>query len=147
MIKHLLVLTIAATFASAAQAQSTFRDVPDNHWAAAAVKRLAEAGIIEGRGAVSSADVTSNEDNALNTIVSTSQITSALSNNPSLERQKINVVVTAPARKQRGIVTLTGAVRNQAQQTIAASIARREAPYYTIVNRLKVVAARSTRKR
>ena len=32
----------------AAQAQSVFSDVPDNHWAAAAVKTLVEAGIIEG---------------------------------------------------------------------------------------------------
>ncbi len=49
--KHFLILTIAATFASAAHAQSTFRDVPDNHWAAAAIRSLAEAGIIIGRPA------------------------------------------------------------------------------------------------
>jgi hypothetical protein len=40
-----------ALTASASQAQSTFPDVPDNHWAAAAVKRLAEAGIVEGKPA------------------------------------------------------------------------------------------------
>jgi hypothetical protein len=44
-----LALVTSATLSSTAQAQSVFSDVPDNHWAAAAVKRLAEAGIIEGR--------------------------------------------------------------------------------------------------
>ena len=44
----LLAATLALSLASAAHAQSTFPDVPDNHWAAAAVKKLAELGIIEG---------------------------------------------------------------------------------------------------
>jgi hypothetical protein len=47
----ILVFAVSASCASSVQAQSTFRDVPDNHWAAAAVKRLAEAGIIIGRPA------------------------------------------------------------------------------------------------
>ena len=40
--------TLALSVASVAHAQSTFPDVPDNHWAATAVKKLAELGIIEG---------------------------------------------------------------------------------------------------
>ena len=42
------MMVASASLAPAARAQSTFADVPDDHWAAAAVKRLAEAGIIEG---------------------------------------------------------------------------------------------------
>ncbi|HVF85850.1 MAG TPA: S-layer homology domain-containing protein [Abditibacteriaceae bacterium] len=45
----LIAAAIALLSARPSVAQSTFRDVPDNHWAAEAVKRLAEAGIIEGR--------------------------------------------------------------------------------------------------
>jgi hypothetical protein len=44
----LAVVLAASTCAPPARAQSTFSDVPDGHWAAAAVRRLAEAGIIEG---------------------------------------------------------------------------------------------------
>lgn len=45
----LLAASLAlAPLASSARAQSTFPDVPDNHWAAKAVQKLAEAGIIEG---------------------------------------------------------------------------------------------------
>ena len=51
--KKLLIGAIAATILfstfSASHAQSTFADVPDNHWAAQAVKRLAETGIMVGR--------------------------------------------------------------------------------------------------
>ncbi len=43
-----VLATLSGGFFSCAHAQSTFGDVPDNHWAASAVKRLAEAGIIEG---------------------------------------------------------------------------------------------------
>ncbi len=43
-----LALASLGVLSSTAQAQSVFSDVPDNHWAAAAVKRLAEAGIIVG---------------------------------------------------------------------------------------------------
>ena len=45
----LLAATLAlAPLATTARAQSTFPDVPDDHWAAKAVGKLAEAGIIEG---------------------------------------------------------------------------------------------------
>jgi len=47
----MLAIAAMAVSVSSAHAQSTFRDVPNNHWAAEAVKRLAEAGIIEGRPA------------------------------------------------------------------------------------------------
>jgi len=47
----MLAIAAMAVSVSSARAQSTFRDVPDNHWAAAAVKRLADAGIIIGRPA------------------------------------------------------------------------------------------------
>lgn len=63
MKKHFLVFAIAATCACGANAQSTFRDVPNNHWAAQAVKRLAEAGIIVGRPANES-EVLADETNA-----------------------------------------------------------------------------------
>lgn len=47
--RFLLAATLAlAPLASTARAQSTFPDVPDDHWAAKAVGKLAEAGIIEG---------------------------------------------------------------------------------------------------
>jgi molybdopterin-guanine dinucleotide biosynthesis protein len=48
---------LSGGFFCAAHAQSTFGDVPDNHWAAAAVKRLAEAGIIEGFPAAPAAKI------------------------------------------------------------------------------------------
>jgi hypothetical protein len=52
MKKNLLVAAFAVSSvlasASISRAQSTFPDVPDNHWAAQAVKKLAAAGIIEG---------------------------------------------------------------------------------------------------
>lgn len=38
----------ALLFSVPVRAQSTFPDVPDNHWAAAAVRKLAQAGIVEG---------------------------------------------------------------------------------------------------
>jgi hypothetical protein len=61
--KHLIIgaaLAVAASTAPA-HAQSVFSDVPDNHWAAAAVKALVEAGIIVGRPApAQSAPVTQN---------------------------------------------------------------------------------------
>ena len=47
--RFLLAATLAlAPLTTAAHAQSTFPDVPDDHWAAKAVGKLAEAGIIEG---------------------------------------------------------------------------------------------------
>jgi uncharacterized membrane protein len=54
--KHSKHLIVGAAFALAASttpahAQSVFSDVPDNHWAAAALKALVEAGIIVGRPA------------------------------------------------------------------------------------------------
>ena len=45
----LLAATLAlAPLATTAHAQSTFPDVPDDHWAAQAVGKLAQSGIIEG---------------------------------------------------------------------------------------------------
>src|SRR5688572_28251803 len=47
-IQSTLIAAALLLCGSAAHAQSMFPDVPDNHWAAAAVKTLAEAGIVEG---------------------------------------------------------------------------------------------------
>jgi hypothetical protein len=52
--KHLIITGAAlalATSTTPAHAQSVFSDVPDNHWAAAAIKDLVIAGIIVGRPA------------------------------------------------------------------------------------------------
>ncbi len=60
-----LALASLGMLSSAAQAQSVFSDVPDNHWAAAAIKRLAEVGIVIGvetkitTGSIKAASVTS----------------------------------------------------------------------------------------
>jgi hypothetical protein len=56
----LIVMTSIAGIALPAHAQSVFSDVPDNHWAAAAVKKLAEAGIIEGYATPDKAHATFN---------------------------------------------------------------------------------------
>ncbi len=147
MTKRLLLLTIAATVsASSARAQSTFRDVPDNHWAAAAVKRLAKAGIIIGRPAGSTSTDNTNDKVPKAAFVAP-LIKSALMANAVLSQQNVNVDVISPTKSNRGTVTLVGAVQNEAQRTLAATIARVHAPNYKIINQLKIMATRSIRKR
>lgn len=46
--KKLLITLLAAAFASGAFAQSTFPDIPANHWAGDAVDRIADLGIVIG---------------------------------------------------------------------------------------------------
>ncbi len=46
--KRILITLLAAVVATGAFAQSSFPDVPDNHWAGDAVERLAELGVIIG---------------------------------------------------------------------------------------------------
>ena len=148
MKKSLLIAAVIALLsARSSVAQSTFRDVPDNHWAAAAVKRLADAGIVIGRPANDahvSADETNNETNAA---LVAPRVKTFLMANPSLEQQTINVNVISPTKIQSGTVTLIGTVKNQAQRTLAAIIARNTAPDYIIVNQLKIVAAHSSKSR
>lgn len=150
MKKSLLIAAVIASLsARPSLAQSTFRDVPDNHWAAAAVKRLAEAGIIEGRPESSASNSAfgniSNTSNA--DLLIAPKVKTALTQNAAVANVNVNVDVTSPAKGRTGTVTLIGTVANQAQRTLATSIARHEAPGYVIINQLKVVAARSTRKR
>ncbi|HZW99235.1 MAG TPA: S-layer homology domain-containing protein, partial [Trueperaceae bacterium] len=46
--KKLLVTLLAAVFLSGAFAQSSFPDIPANHWAGDAVDRIADLGIVIG---------------------------------------------------------------------------------------------------
>src|SRR5690625_7702578 len=46
--KRFLVTLLAAVTAGGAFAQSSFPDVPDNHWAGGAVDRIADLGIVIG---------------------------------------------------------------------------------------------------
>jgi hypothetical protein len=67
---HISLITTTLTLGAnvAAHAQSVFSDVPDNHWAAAVVKKLAEAGIIEGYATPDKAHATFNGAAAANKV-------------------------------------------------------------------------------
>lgn len=161
--KHLQSTLIAASLliGSSAQAQSTFPDVPDNHWAAAAVKTLAEAGIIEGLpgrvesapqiGSAAPAQSTLNADAAKkNGAASKSEaatiapkIKAALVASAPLKNSSINVEVMNCCKS----VTLEGRVQNQKQKQLATQIAKTHAPKYQIVNDLKVAPVKISQNR
>ena len=151
MSMKLLMGAVAATILfstlSASHAQSTFADVPDNHWAAQAVKRLAEAGIIIGRPA--SANVTNAESvvkNANDALSVRSDANDALSlviavkkrvaSEPYLQGSMIDVA-TFTSRGEK-IILLNGSVTTKAQRSFAGYIAADAAPKYRIINYLSV---------
>jgi IS4 transposase len=144
---------VATTCAS--QAQSTFSDVPDNHWAAAAVKRLAAAGIIEGfpmRGARQTTQKAARQElrtslKATRVSMSAAKISeadlkvalvakvkAAWKGDKSLDGQTLDVDVNT----QTSQVTLTGSVRNSAQKQRAEELAKQQCPGVTIINQIKV---------
>lgn len=144
--KHLVAsVVLSALFSIPVQAQSTFPDVPDNHWAAAAVKKLAEAGIVEGFPNAPEERAAANiglEKIALNVV----QVKKALGNNAGLSG--INITVDAlriNAAQDADIIALRGTVKNAAQKKLAESIAQKSAPDARIINNLKVVAPKTTK--
>ena len=143
--KKLLIGAVAATILfstlSASHAQSTFADVPDNHWAAQAVKRLKDAGIMVGRPVPVSirqkpVRPVSPSENVATTVESALQI------EPTLSDARIRV----RSSKSGGDKTLylDGKVRNEMQEKVAESIARSCAPGWTIVSRLAVLPAKKS---
>lgn len=133
-------ILIAATIAAAtiflpslAQAQSTFSDVPDNHWAAAAVKKLAEAGVVEGRpGSANRAQqVASLAEQAAQLSL---RLKSALDTEAALKGAKLALDTS----RLTHTVTLRGTVQNAVQKDRALAIVQREAPGHAVVNRVRV---------
>lgn len=125
---------------SAPQAQAPFfRDVPRDHWAFAAVQKLAGAGILEGVGTNAAPDkvtvaptprvATKNE-----WVVITYKTKTALGANAALKGTRIDV----ETQVQSQTVTLTGTVKSDAQKRLATAIARKNAPGYSISNQLRV---------
>ena len=139
MSMKLLTSAFAATMllsTSALHAQSTFADVPDNHWAAQAVKCLKDAGIIVGRAVPVSirqkpVRPVSPAENAV------SAVDWALRSAPSLSDARIRV----SGERSGGEKTLflDGEVRSNSQEATAESIARNCASGWTVVSRLAVL--------
>ena len=143
--KKLLIGAVAASMLfstlSASHAQSTFADVPDNHWAAQAVKRLKDAGIIVGRAVPVSirqkpVRPVSPSENAV------AAVYWALRTAPSLSEARIRV----SGDRSGGDKTLflDGEVRNKSQEATAESIARNSASGWAIVSRLAVLSAKKS---
>lgn len=117
-----------------------FRDVPRDHWAFAAVQKLAAAGILEGYGNdAAPAKVAVSPAPSLNFASRVTTITprtkSALGANSALKGSMINV----DAAPQNPLLTLSGTVKSEAQKQLAGAIARKNAPGFTVSNRLRVV--------
>lgn len=141
--KKLLISAVAATILfstfSASHAQSTFADVPDNHWAAQAVKRLKDAGIIVGRAVPVSirqkpVRPVSPSKNVATTVESALQIEPTLSD--------AHIRVSGDRSGGNKTLYLDGEVRNETQEATAESIARSCASGWTIVSRLAVLPAK-----
>lgn len=157
----LIQSTLIATtllFGNVAHAQSTFADVPDNHWAAAAVKTLAEAGIVEGFpepadngvkvGAAAServAEGAPKKPAAKKTAareaagVVTPKVKSALVANAALKNTRIDVTTMDCC----GTVSLDGKVSTAAQKQLAGAIAQKTARNYKIINHLEVAPTKT----
>lgn len=118
------------------EAAPFFRDVPRNHWAFAAVQRLAGAGIVEGVGTGEKAApaprvaLPTPRFNAASTVPA---VKTALSANPALRGATIDV-----DGSNDGHLFLRGTVRNQAKKALATAIARKHAPRFTVINQLRV---------
>ncbi len=127
------VVIVALSCVSPARAQSTFSDVPDNHWAAAAVKKLAEAGIVEGRpGTANRAQqVASLAEQAAQLSL---RLKSALDAEAALKGAKLALDTS----RLTHTVTLRGTATTAAQKERALAIVQREAPGHAVVNRVRV---------
>jgi hypothetical protein len=139
--KHMRLVGAALSallFSGPVYAQSTFPDVPDNHWAAAAVKKLAEAGIIEGFSNAPRERGASSENAAAKITLNTPVIKTALVNNAALAKCTIDVDSWMPANAKQSVVALRGTVRNAAQKKLAGAIAKKSAPDARILNQLKI---------
>ena len=149
------LLAASLLIGSSAHAQSTFPDVPDNHWAAAAVKTLAEAGIVEGFpgradgapkiGSTTPAQSTLKADAATKaapTLVA-SKVKAALAASAALKNTAISVEAMDCCKS----VTLEGRVQNAKQKQLAAQIAKTHAPKYQIVNDLKIAPIKISQNR
>ncbi|MBW3636813.1 MAG: BON domain-containing protein [Armatimonadetes bacterium] len=108
-----------------------FSDVPRDHWAFAAVQKLAGAGIVEGfppsapMASIQAASVAP-------------KIKTALGANAALRGENIIVEFHSATKN----VTLRGTVQNAARRKLASAIARKNVPDIRVVNELRVVAAR-----
>ncbi len=142
----------AQTAATAPGALSTapfFSDVPRDHWAFAAVQRLASAGIIEGVGAaglgtagVSAAlpkAATAPAPRVAGSGVATTDFAArtktVLGANPALKGALINVDVLS----QKNQLVLRGTVKSEAQKHLATALAHKSAPGTAVSNLLRVV--------
>ncbi len=123
---------------SAPESAPFFRDVPRDHWAFAAVQKLAGAGILEGVGneaapqkmTVLPAPRAATNGNAALKVPSTR---AALGANPALKSARINVVGLG----QNSLI-LRGTVKSEAQKQLASAIARKNAPGFNISDQLRV---------
>jgi hypothetical protein len=110
-----LVLASLGAFSNAAHAQSVFADVPDNHWASAAVKRLAEAGIIEGRPGVLSRSATqANTAQSHTAQEKSAQTTMPLAKSSSVSRQKPEQRTTASSKAPQRVVSAAASKKSSA---------------------------------
>ncbi len=144
MSMKLLTSAFAATIllsTSALQAQSTFADVPDNHWAAQAVKRLKDVGIIVGRAVpVSIRQKPVHPVSPSNDAVAA--VDWALRTAPSLSDARIRV--SGDRSGGNKTLFLDGEVQSEKQEAIAESIARSCASGWTVVSRLVVLPSKKS---
>jgi osmotically-inducible protein OsmY len=112
----------------AAHAQSTFSDVPDNHWAAAAVETLAQAGIIEGYAAGQPSEPSRKDSPTL----TMARVKSALTQDKRLDASSINVSINDTT------LMLTGTANSRLERDMAGQIAASNAGDLKVLNRLLV---------
>lgn len=118
-----------ATGAQVDKSVANMANAAENHVDAAA-KDVSNAATNTGKAVGGAADA----------VVETPKIKTALLNNPSLAGANINVDTKGEAKT----INLTGTVKNAAQKTLAASIAKKEAgAQYKINNQLTVAGGKS----
>jgi hypothetical protein len=130
---------------TAPQTPQFFPDVPRDHWAFAAVQKLAGAGILEGYPAGTAAlpavgapavaplvEIRPEIDSTGLRLVPL--VKSALVANPALKGSQINIDFISKGR----ILALRGAVKTKAQKQLAEAIARKKAPQVRISNQLSL---------
>jgi len=131
----IVALLVAAS--GAAQAQSVFSDMPDNHWAASAVKTLSEAEIIEGYSASNNATRKERPGVTPAKLAATmAKVKGALKQEERLDATDINV----SGSTETSTITLTGTVNSKLERDWAGQIAAQNASDFKIVNRLRVAA-------
>ena len=133
------IAALLVASSGAAQAQSVFSDVPDNHWAAAAVKTLAEAGIIEGYAASDTRRSSRDRRVVVNQAKAhaiAGKVLHALRQEERLDAKDISVTGSS----EDTTITLTGRVYSKSDRDWAGQIAASNASEFRIVNRLRVTA-------